>query len=264
MKEAKVFIKNRSGKKIAVIVDIPEKPRGLAFIMHGLGGYKEQKHIAVYAEAFKENDFIAIRFDACNTYGESEGSYEDANITNYYSDLEDVIKWAEKQPWYQEPFYLAGHSLGGISITLYAENHPEKVKALAPTSSVISGKRFLEREPKDRTAEWNKTGWKISPSSTRPGLMKRLKWHQFVEDSLKYDILPKAGKLTMPVLLIAGDKDRGTPPEDQKLLYDRLPADKEMHVIKDSLHTFTEPKHLSEIKSIFSNWIRKVENKHKA
>lgn len=262
MKEMKIFIKNRNGKKIALIVEIPEKPRGLAFIMHGLGGYKEEKHIAVYAEAFKENDFIAVRFDACNTYGESEGSYEDANITNYYSDLEDVIKWAEKQPWYQAPFCLAGHSLGGISITLYAENHPEKVKALAPTSTVISGKLNLEREPKQLVGKWNKTGWKISPSKSKPGIMKKLRWHQFVEDSMKYDILPKTSNLAMPVLLLVGDKDKGTPLRDQKTLYNKL-KNAELHIIKDAPHTFIEPKHLSEIKSIFTSWIKKVENKQK-
>ena len=41
--------------------------------------------------------------------------------------------------WYGEPFVLVGHSLGGISTALFAENYPDKVKALAPISTVVSG-----------------------------------------------------------------------------------------------------------------------------
>src|SRR3989344_9092482 len=114
MKETKLFIKNRDNKKIAVIIDRPENPKGLVFIMHGLGGFKEQKHILAFREAFRENDFTIVRFDVRNSIGESEGSCEYADITSYYQDLEDVIIWSENQVWYREPFYLAGHSLGGI------------------------------------------------------------------------------------------------------------------------------------------------------
>src|SRR3989344_7367385 len=136
----KIFIKNRNDKKIAVVVDKNQKSKGLAFVMHGLGGFKEQKHIQTFADAFREKGFIVIRFDTTNTLGESDGAYEDATVTNYYEDLEDVIGWASGQRWYQEPFYLAGHSLGGLSVALYAEKYPEKVKGLIPISTVVSGK----------------------------------------------------------------------------------------------------------------------------
>jgi fermentation-respiration switch protein FrsA (DUF1100 family) len=74
-------------------------------------------------------------------------------------------------------------------------------------------------------------------------------------DRLKYDLLPEAGKLTMPVLLIAGEKDNSTPPEHQKILYDKLPGKKEFHIIKGAEHTFREKEHLEEIKQIFLKWI---------
>src|SRR5260221_6400320 len=97
----KVFIKNRKGQKIAVIVEQPNgQTKGLAFVMHGLGGFKEQPHIQVMAEAFLDNGYRVVRFDATNSFGESEGKYEDATTTNYYEDLEDVINWSKKQSWY--------------------------------------------------------------------------------------------------------------------------------------------------------------------
>lgn len=243
-----------------MIVEQAENQKGLAFVMHGLGGFKEQSHLEIIAEAFLEKDFTVVRFDTTNTFGESDGKYEDATITNYYEDLEDVIAWAVEQAWYAEPFVLVGSSLGGICTALFAEKYSAKVFALAPISTVVSGKLSVEahkREDPEDFARWEKTGWNEIMSVSKPGLVKRLPWSHML-DRLKYDLLPEAGKLTMPVLLIVGENDYSTPPDHQKLLYDALPGEKEMHIIKDAPHTFRDPKHLEEIKNIFLQWIDKI------
>ncbi|MDP3784839.1 MAG: alpha/beta fold hydrolase [bacterium] len=200
------FIKNRKNQNISVLVEKTVSHKGLAFVMHGLGGVKEQPHIQAIAEAFLESGYTVIRFDTTNTFGESEGSYENATTTNYYEDLEDVIIWASKQEWYQEPFALAGHSSGGICTALYAEKYPEKVKALAPISTVVSGKLNAETPyHKSIEEEWKRIGWLEEKSVSLPGVIKRLKWSH-MEDRLKYDLLPNVKKLTMPVLLVVGEK----------------------------------------------------------
>jgi pimeloyl-ACP methyl ester carboxylesterase len=252
----KFFIKNRYDKKIAVVVDENKNSKGLVFVMHGLGGFKEQPHIQTYAQVFKDNNFTVVLFDTTHTFGESEGDYADATTTNYYEDLEDVIKWAKNQDWYKEPFWLVGHSLGGISTALYAEKYPSEVKALAPTATVVSGQLSAELSSEAaKLADWKRTGWLIQPSNSVPGRIKKLKWSE-MEDRMKYDLLPEVNKLTMPVLLMVGDLDKSTPIEHQKILFDKLPGKKEIHIIKGSPHTFKDPKHLEEIKSIFDKWIK--------
>ncbi|MBT4121651.1 alpha/beta fold hydrolase [bacterium] len=256
MKLEKVIIKNRKGQGIVVLLEIAPDQKGLAFVMHGLGGYKEQPHVEVFAKAFLDNNYSVIRFDTTNTFGESDGNYEDATISNYYEDLEDVIEWAKNQEWYQEPFCLAGHSLGGICISLYAQKYPENVKALAPISSVVSGKLSLETKDKEHFDEWKKTGYRIKESSSKPGLMKKLKWSH-ISDRLKYDLIPETHKLTMPVLLIVGTKDASTPLKHQQILFKAIPGDnKEIHLIEGAPHTFKEVEHLKEIREIFDNWIK--------
>ena len=254
----KFFIENRKKQKIAILVEARPNAKGLVFVMHGLGGFKEQPHLAVMAEAFLESGYTAVRFDTTNTLGESDGNYEDATTTNYYEDLEDVIAWAETQPWYQEPFVLVGNSLGGICTALFAEEHPEKIKGLAPISTVVSGKLSAET-PSYRAVEkeWRKTGWRVEESRSKPGETKRLKWSHMA-DRLKYDVLPQVNRLTMPVLLIVGEKDQSTPPDHQKILYDALPGPKEFHVIQGAPHTFRDEKNLKEIAEIFKNWIKKL------
>ena len=257
----KEIIKNRKNQKMVVIIEKSEPQKGLAFVMHGLGGFKEQPHIQTIAESFQQNGYTVIRFDTTNTLGESDGNYEDATTTNYYEDLEDVIKWVVTQEWYQEPFVLAGHSLGGISVALFAENFPKKVKAVAPISTVVSGELSVEahkRYEPEEFKEWEKTGWSEKESRSKPGMVKRLKWSH-IADRLKYDLLSNVDKLTMPVLLIVGEDDTSTPPEHQQILHKALPGKKELHIIKGAPHTFRNPEHLAEIKQIFNQWIAKLE-----
>ncbi len=253
-----IEILRKKGQKIAVIAEQVENQRGLAFVMHGLGGFKEQPHILVIADAFKGKGYTTVRFDTTNTIGESEGNFEDATTTNYYEDLEDVIKWAETQKWYEEPFCLAGHSLGGICTALYAQNHPKKVKCLAPISAVVSGKLTAETAShKEREKEWRESGWRIERSVSRPGVIKKLKWSHMA-DRLKYDLLPNASKLTMPVLLIVGERDGTTPPEHQRILYNALPGPKELHTISGAPHTFREDAHLEELNHLLDQWLKNI------
>lgn len=251
----KLKIQNRKGQRVVVVVEVHPEQKGLSFVMHGLGGFKEQPHIQTYAKTLKDNGYTVVTFDTTNTFGESDGKYEDATATNYYEDLEDVIEWTKTQEWYQEPFVLIGHSLGGICTAQYAERHPERVKAVAPTSTVVSGALSLTTYDADELEAWKKTGWLAKPSISKPGVIKRLKWSH-MEDRLRYDLLPDAHKLTMPVLLIVGENDENTPPEHQKLLFDAIPGPKELHVIKGAGHTFREQKHLEEIYQIFDHWLK--------
>lgn len=252
----KFDIKNRKGEKVVVIVEGDKNKEGLAFVMHGLGGFMTQPHIEAMAQAFLENDYTVVRFDTTNTFGESDGNYEKATTTNYYEDLEDVIKWAEDQIWYQQPFCLTGHSLGGICIALFAENFPTKVKGLAPISTVVSG-QLSQKSPKTNPIleEWQKTGWREEMSSDGKRF-KKLPWSH-MEDRLKYDLLEKIDKLTMPVLLIVGNQDKHTPVEHQKLLFDQLPGDKEFNVIKDAPHTFRTEQDITEVRNTIKAWINK-------
>jgi len=253
----KVFIKNRKDQKIAVIIEKPKNQKGLAFVMHGLGGFKEQDHVKVMSDAFLDRGFVAIRFDVANTLGESDGRYEDATVTNYLEDLEDVIRWAKTQDWYQEPFGLAGHSLGGICTSLYTQSNPKKVSLIAPTSTVVSGELSTQTDRHRKIEkEWERSGWHVTESKSKPGLMKRLPWSHMV-DRLKYDLIPGVDKMTMPVMLAVGSEDEGTPLEHQQLLFDKLPGPKELHVIKGSGHTFREPEHLEELREIFDKWLEK-------
>lgn len=255
----KIFIKNRHDLSIAVVVNKQPNSKGLAFVMHGLGGFKEQPHIQLIANTFQEADLTTILFDTTNSIGESDGKYEDATMENYYEDLEDVISWSKSQPWYQEPFILAGHSLGGYSVIRFAEKYPEKVKGVFAWAPVVSGElSYKATEQSNELIEWQKSGWKIRTSNSKPGLELRLPWSHMLE-RLNHNLLPHAEKLTMPVTIIVGDQDIPCPSAHQKILFDVIPSsEKRLFIVKAAPHTFREKKHLEELKEILKNWIPKL------
>ena len=244
----KFFIKNRQGKKISVSLEKNNNQAGLVFIMPGLGATKKDTHVRTFAKAFREKDFTVVIFDVTNGVGESDGDYSQASFTGYYNDLSDVIDWSRSQNWYQELFCLVGHSMGGGCVLWYGANHPEKLSGLAPISTVIGGHQTLAKFNRDSLAV-------IKKDENNQDVIKKLDWKPFEKDILQYDIVPEATKMTMPILMMVGDQDPGTPLEDQMKFYKGVPGEKEMHVIKGAAHTFEEPIHLKQVRQIFKDWI---------
>ncbi|MCX6798239.1 MAG: alpha/beta hydrolase [Candidatus Falkowbacteria bacterium] len=249
IKTEKIFIKNRKNQKVCVLVEKPEKSVGLAFVTHGRGGFKEQSYVRTIASSLLNNNYIIISFETTNSLGESESSFSDATLTNYYEDLEDVIDWSKSQTYYQEPFVLCGHSIGSMSIILYAEHYPQAIKALAPISTGVSGRLSYEAFPPETIAESS-----IGSSSR---ITKKLKWSH-MEDLLKYDLLEGADKLVMPVLLAVGEFDKTHPLSNQEKLFKALPGSKELRIIKGAAHTFKKPEHLEEVYSLMDKWLKSL------
>lgn len=57
---------------------------------------------------------------------------------------------------------------------------------------------------------------------------------------------------------VGGDQDQTTPLAHQQILFEKLPGQKELHVINGSAHTFREVEHLKKLKEIFNQWIKKI------
>lgn len=253
----KITIKNRLG--LDLLVQIEGEGEQLAFVTHGLGGYKEQSHIRSAVQAFIERGYCVVSFDTTNSIGESGGKMEDATLTTSYADLCDVIAWAKSQPWYRQPFALCGHSLGGSSVTLYAEDHPSDVAAIILMAPVVAGQLslgFYRAQEPEEAAKWERTGWQISESKSRPGVMKRLPWSHML-DRLKYDLLPRADQLTMPTHIIVGERDESCPVEHQRLLLDRIPSKvKRFTILSGTDHNYRTPDRTGELKSAIISWLQ--------
>lgn len=252
----KIEIK-KENKIIIGLLERVENQKGLVIIMHGLGVMKEQTQLEGITNIFLDNDYSVIRFDAVNSIGESKGgSYEDATVTNYYEDLTDIIEWAKNQEFYQKPV-LVGHSLGGMCVTLYAQENQDEIMALAPIAPIVSGEFFLSNNSMGDLLSWEKNSFLIRESTTSKGFQRKLKWG-FAQDILSKSIITKADKLKIPVLLIIGEKDSFVSPNNTTIFYWKLKCPKEYHIISNAGHNFFNEE-LEKVQYLFDDWLKKLE-----
>lgn len=255
--EERFELENRDGLSVVGLVSTPNEPQGLAFIAHGLGGFKEQKHILAVKEVFLANGYTVVSYDAIHSVGESDGNIDSVTMTSYLHDLEDVINWARSKEFYQEPFVLCGHSMGGMIVTLFAEMHPEIVQGLIPLSPVVSGKLWLESTEEELLKSWKEQGYYEKESSSKPGVIKKIPWN-LMEDTQQYDLTTSASVLTMPVLIVYGSIEPfRTRNQQDATFFDAIPkGKKKLHLIEGAGHNYYEPHELKELKSIIDTWIK--------
>ncbi len=257
----KTPITNRRGQTMYVRFEkTPGEQRGLAIYQHGYSGGADDPRALNITKVFRNNGFDTLTLDCTHTFNESDGELEGNTIETHLHDLYDAIEWAKEQEWFSAPFALAGHSLGGFTTLHYAENHPEDVSLLCPLAAVISGKHLYEayerNMPESEFAAWRDNGeqvrectWKETEPSKQP--------FSWLSCMAPYTILEDTDKLTMPVLMIVGEHDIPTPPDHQRVLFDLLNCEREMHIIAGSDHPFTAPEHSEEMAFLLDGWLKR-------
>lgn len=253
----KFELRNRYGKTFFAHVLHGGQDAPVAFVQHGYSGSVVEDHINIINATYHANGYTVVAFDCTNSFNGADGDIEDATTELHLHDLEDGIAWAKLQPWYREPFALAGHSLGGFAALLYAEENPAEILHLFPAAAVINGSLREEAYTKYAPDMFNALkadGFQVTRTE-REGVTYegRRTWRSF-EALFKFDALAKAGELRMPVLLLVGANDTACPPEHQRILFDALPGPKCLRVIADADHCYCE-KH-TELMAILDAWLK--------
>jgi len=255
----KIELKNRKGQKIVGVLEKPEgKIKGTCVVQHGWGGNRNKLTVQAIKNSFLESGFQTFNFDTTNSFGESDGDFEKSTLGLFYEDLEDVVKWVQKQEWFIGPLALTGHSKGGYSILKYAEEYPEEVSYVVPIAPVVSGKLSFEKYEKNNPEElekWKKDGFRIRVG--KEGNIRKELFYQF-EERLNHDLIPKAKNLTMPILIIVGSKDDSCPLEHQEILFNAIPdGNKTLEVIEGAPHSYNEVSEQEKCKSLIKEWLLK-------
>jgi len=253
----KFQIKTRSNLDMQLQFETTISPIGLVVVMHGLGGNKDNSQNTSFRKILLSHNYAVVSFDCIHTFHKSGGNYENATATSYLEDLEDAIAFIKKQPWYQEPFVLVGHSLGSLAIFIWAHRNQNKVKGIAPLCTVVNLETTLSALPKDLQAEWIKTGWAIL-EPPHNNIVKKLRWPEFLEDLKQYDLIKVAPEMKIPILLMVGSNDRTTPIDTQEKLFKALSTKKELHIINGATHRFKNSD-FEQITPIFSRWLINLE-----
>jgi alpha-beta hydrolase superfamily lysophospholipase len=254
----KLTLSNRKSQIIVGVLESPTGPvRGTAIIQHGYSGYKEEAHIVMFGEVFRAHGFQTFTFDATNSFGESDGKFEDARLGLHYEDLEDVVRWAQVQSWFTRPLALIGHSMGGYAVARYTEDHPADVDLLCPIAPVVSGALRMEAYNKfepGKLEKWKVDGIFTSVSANR-GVVKNSPY-AVIEEYMHHDLLGSAQSVTVPTLLVTGSLDTSCPPEHVGKLFEAIASvDKEFKVLDGEQHNYSE-KGLEHLRDELHSWLK--------
>lgn len=181
---------------------------------------------------------------------------------------EDYAEWVKL--WTEQQniskFYLAGHSFGGGVAAIFAAKYPEKVKRLILIAAAISRqKTFRQRFFRIISKIGNfiftlpvlafvrpqaqRVLHKVSGSRDYRKVV--LQNNPFLAETFKnainHDLMKYLSAVSMPTLLVWGDKDRMTPFEQTKIIAKALPNHR-LVVLKGRGHplNFEAPKELAD------------------
>jgi pimeloyl-ACP methyl ester carboxylesterase len=240
----KVKVKNSKGQNIAAVINRPEKQsEKLAILCPGYLDSKDYNHLAILAEELAKRDFTVVRFDPTGTW-ESEGSISDYSTTQYLKDIKSVKDYILEEGSFTF-ILLGGHSMGGRVSLLYAQIDPNISMVLAIMSSYKKGLGV------NGDKKWQIEGAQVNNRDI-PGNTNENKQYltpvSFLRDSNKYNVLDGIGKLHVPILFIAGEKDVLCPPAIVQEIFNKANEPKKFIIIPNIGHDYR--KSLSEIKMV--------------
>ena len=241
------FIQNAKQQTLCLKVDSPlgATKKQYAFVCHGITGYKEQGVILQIVKSLQNQGYTVISFDCRNSRGKSHNDMRCATLSDFCEDLSEVIAWAKNLPDFKPPFLLAGHSLGGSAVLNYALKNPNSIEGLILVSSVFSGKDLLDNTQKF-APEFYQTLLSTGLTSTQENRQCFLDL-TYLQELQKYDFSSDIPNFPKPILLITGDKDTSSMPENNQKFYEQITAPKTLCILSDCTHIYEHPHNLEDL-----------------
>lgn len=237
----KVYFKSKNGLRLCGIWHIPEKPTDKAMVLaHGITVNKDESGVFTQlANNLSEAGLTVFRFDFSG-HGESEGKSVDMTISKEVQDLEAAVDEAKRS---YSKIGLLGASFGGGTAALYAAKHQEKLKCLCLWNPVLNyDHTFLNptlpwiRERKAHMAgEIFEKGW------TTLGSNKFIIGKGLFDEMAKLKPYEALSKITIPALILHGDKDSKVPYQDSQEYVSNL-INGRLVIIPGAEHGFHELK----------------------
>jgi pimeloyl-ACP methyl ester carboxylesterase len=254
MNETSHSFTDKAGHGIAAILTVPSSPTDrLVLLCHGFLSNKNSSTNKALTRLLTERSIATLRFDFFGQ-GESEGPFEDITVGLALDQAKTALAWASPQGF--RNLGLVGSSFGGLIALLAASetaSEPSALRCLALKCPVSDFPAMLRMEfGSDGLDEWRRSNT-IPDVTGSPGRI-RLKF-RFYEECLKYDGFKAASGITLPTLIVHGDRDELVPLQQSERLLEALPGAKQLLVVPGADHGFTVGEHFALMTRAIAEWI---------
>lgn len=236
----KVFnIKNKKGFRIHGVIEHYGKRYGpVVLICHGYKSVMKALEIKETAKVLAREGYTAVRFDATNSTGKSQGPLIDFTVASYIDDIKSVIDYILKKTKQKKIIFL-GFSIAAMAGYIMASTN-KKIQALilhGPPYDLYKGlKTSISRQIK-------KKGYAIVYSKS---LKRNVKMGGAVlKKGLKYNVNQYLKQVKCPTLVLMGSKEENWNKKLIKQVYYNLKTkNKKFVIIKGAHHTMRTKKEL--------------------
>ncbi len=233
-------IKSAEGLQIRGDLDVPSKPRALAVIIHGFKGFKDWSFFPWMAERLCNHGLAVCRFNMSRSgVGASVDTFDrldlfaDDTYSTQLADVNKVVKHVQKKLG-RLPTFLVGHSRGG-GVALLAASSVPHLEGVVTWSAISTADRWDEATKKI----WRRNGF-FDVENARTKQIMRLSTailDDYDENRTRFDILAAVERLTVPLLVIHGDRDESVPVVESEAIASHA-ADVSRAVIANASHTY--------------------------
>ncbi len=247
----KIFFPSSQGIKICGVISNPNSSLDtiITISCHGFLSSKESRTNKALEKKLNETGFSILMFDFFG-HGESEGDFAGLTISASVENVLSAIEFLEQSGYTR--IGLLGSSFGGMASLLAASKTTDLV-FLALKSPVVhypSMIKSLYGEP--MLEEWQKKGF--ADVEGPDGRKHRLKYN-FFEDSLANDGYKACERISIPTLIVHGDKDE-TVAVDQSQKAAGLIRNCRLETIEGADHRYTKPDDFDRMLDLISEFIR--------
>jgi uncharacterized protein len=230
----KINITTKKGNLSAVIHYPDELTEKLAILTPGYLDTKDYAHLIGLADALAGQGYTVVRYDPLGTW-ESGGTISDHTISKQLQDIRSIIEFMLGKNNYDH-ILLGGHSRGGLVSILYAVQDPR----ISSVLSIMSPYSLVRTVNADKIQQWKKEGVRKSKRDV-PGTSEEREFnvpYSNLQDAEQYNALDEVGRLHVPLILVAGEKDDLITPAEVKMIYDKANEPKKMLVVEGIGHGY--------------------------
>jgi dienelactone hydrolase len=233
-------IPSTEGLPIRGNLDVPERARALAIVIHGFKGFKDWGFFPWLAQRLNEHRIAVCRFNMSRSgIGDDPESFDrldlfaDDTYSQQLADLRAVVAFAQTH-FPDLPSFLLGHSRGGGIAILGSAGVPN-LRGTIVWSPISSADRWDDAAKR----EWRERGYidNVNARTKQNMRMSTRILDDYEEHAPTLNILAAAETLPAPLLVLHGGRDESVAAEEGRRIASRAP-EASIGVIQRAGHTF--------------------------
>ena len=237
------IVANDIGEDLHLHIDAPHDDGRTAFIQHGLTGSITDDLYLRVRKSYLDNGWNCVAVECTNSLNGAGGNLAEFTVERHVQDVRDAIEWAIAQGMANDPFALAGHSMGGHSVLRNAAHFGKAVDHVISSGPVTTGQNLFDAWAQNLAQEiddWRSQGRydfdNFVQGSLNKGYIPFDAWGEWKT----HDIATCLNDISSQIHFVVGEDDNLTMAPHVECAYKCIADGNEFRLIEKATHCYPE------------------------